>query len=123
MERRCFLLGTSAAFLAVAAGAFAAHLLKDRLTPDLFEIFLVGARYHVYHALALLATSWAAGRWSGPWASRAAWSFTAGLFLFSGSLYLLSLTGQRWLGAITPLGGLCFLFGWFSLFLSAWRSR
>ena len=123
MERLFFVLGSAAALLAVAAGAFAGHLLKQRLDAALFEIFGVGTRYHMYHALALLTTSWAAGRWSGPWASRAAWSFTAGLFLFSGSLYLLSLTGQRWLGAITPLGGLCFLFGWFSLFLSAWRSR
>ena len=123
MERRFFLIGTISAFLAVGAGAFAAHLLKDRLPPDLFDIFLVGARYHMYHSLALLATSWAAGRWPGPWAARAGWSFISGLVLFSGSLYLLSLTGQRWLGVVTPLGGIGFLLGWGALFLSAWRSR
>ena len=123
MDRRFFLLGSLLAFLAVAAGAFGGHVLKARLSPELFDIYLVATRYHMYHALALLATAWAATRWPTPWPTRAGYAFTLGILLFSGSLYLLSLTNQRWLGALTPLGGVSFLLGWLSLFLAAWRSK
>lgn len=100
-------------FLAVAAGAFGAHGLKNRLPADLLAIFEVGVRYHAYHALALVACGLAAGRLAAPRALAVAGScFTAGILVFSGSLYLLALTGQRWLGAITPLGGAAFLAGW-----------
>ena len=121
MDRRFFSIGALAGFLAVAAGAFGGHLLKDRLPPDRFDIFLVATRYHMYHALALLATSWALARYPSPWSTRAAWCFTIGLPLFCGSLYLLSLTGHSWLGTITPLGGLAFLCGWLCLARAAWR--
>jgi uncharacterized membrane protein YgdD (TMEM256/DUF423 family) len=112
MERTLFGLGTLLAGLAVAAGAFGAHGLRHRLTPDMLAVFETGARYHMYHALALLAVAWAAARWPAGSAPLAGWLFVAGIALFSGSLYLLALTGARWLGAVTPLGGLCFLAGW-----------
>ena len=121
MDRLFFALGSLAAFLAVGLGAFGAHALKQRLTPDLLAIFEVGVRNQVYHALALLAVAWAASRWPGPWVHAAGWLFLAGIVVFSGSLYVLSLTGMRWLGAITPLGGLAFLTGWLCLAWGAWR--
>ena len=119
MTRRFFLLGTLFALLAVAAGAFGAHALRDRLTPDLLAVFETAARYQMYHALALLAVAMAAPRVpAGGWTA-AGWLFTAGIAVFCGSLYLLAFTGTRWLGAITPLGGLCFLAGWIALALAA----
>lgn len=122
MDRSFFFLGSISAFLAVAAGAFGAHALKTRLEPDLFNVFEVGARYHMYHALALLAVAWAATRWPGPAVSVSGWLFVIGTVLFSGSLYALSLTGVRWLGAVTPFGGLAFLAGWACLAWGVWRT-
>ncbi|OGG44237.1 MAG: hypothetical protein A3F84_09580 [Candidatus Handelsmanbacteria bacterium RIFCSPLOWO2_12_FULL_64_10] len=122
MDRLFFYLGALSAFLAVAAGAFGAHALKTRLSPDLFNTFEVGARYHMYHALALFAVAWAAARWPGPAVSASGYLFLAGTVLFSGSLYALSLTGVRWLGAVTPLGGLAFLAGWACLAWGVWRT-
>ena len=98
--------GAGLMFLAVALGAFAAHGLKARLSPEMMAVFETGVRYHVYHALALLAL----GAARGP--DRAGWCFVAGIALFSGSLYLLALTGERRLGMITPIGGVLFLAGW-----------
>ncbi len=114
--------GALFAFAGVALGAFAAHLLKDRLTADLFQIFEVAVRYHIYHALALLAVAVIGMQWPAIRTEPAGWLFVGGIFLFSGSLYLMSLTGQRWLGAVTPVGGLCFLAGWLWLGWSAWKS-
>jgi len=121
MDRLFFLAGSISAFLAVALGAFAAHGLKNKLTPEMFTIFEVGVRYQMYHALALLAVGWASTRWPGTAVNAAGWLFIAGTIIFSGSLYLLSLAGPRWLGAITPLGGAAFLLGWLLLAWSAWR--
>jgi uncharacterized membrane protein YgdD (TMEM256/DUF423 family) len=121
MDRLFFALGAVSAALAVAAGAFGAHALRERLSPDLLSVFETGARYHMYHALGLLAVGWAATRWPGTGVTAAGWFFVAGTVLFSGSLYLLSLTGHRWLGAITPLGGAAFLAGWATLAWAAWR--
>ena len=121
MDRTFFVLGAVSGFLAVALGAFAAHGLKGKLPPDLFDVFEVGARYHMYHALALVAVAWAATRWPGTAVTAAGWLFVAGTVLFSGSLYALALTGVRALGAITPLGGLCFLAGWAALAWAASR--
>ncbi|MEK6601249.1 MAG: DUF423 domain-containing protein [Candidatus Binatota bacterium] len=118
MDRFFFIAGSISAFLAVALGAFAAHGLRTKLSPEMFNIFEVGVRYHMYHALALLAVAWASSRWPGGSVTAAGWLFLAGTIIFSGSLYLLSLTGLRWLGAITPVGGLAFLLGWLLL---AWR--
>ena len=98
--------GAVGMFLAVALGAFAAHGLKARLSPEMLTIFETGVRYHVYHALALLAL----GASRGP--DKAGWCFVAGIVVFSGSLYVLALTGEKRLGMITPIGGLLFLAGW-----------
>ncbi|HEX5387480.1 MAG TPA: DUF423 domain-containing protein [Gemmatimonadales bacterium] len=116
-----FVLGALSAFISVAAGAFGAHGLRGRLSADLLAVFETGARYQMYHALALLAVSWAATRWPGSLVLWAGWLFVTGTVLFSGSLYLLALTGTRWLGAVTPLGGLAFLAGWLCLALAAAR--
>ena len=115
MERIFFLSGAISAFLGVTLGAFAAHGLKTRLSTEMFNIFEVGVRYHMYHALALLAVAWACGRWPGSLTNMSGWLFIIGTVIFSGSLYILSLTGVRWLGAITPLGGVAFLAGWVCL--------
>jgi uncharacterized membrane protein YgdD (TMEM256/DUF423 family) len=120
------LVGALNGFLAVAAGAFGAHALKARLGPDLLAIFETGARYHMYHALALVAVGLLSAL-RAPAAlptgllNGAGWAFLVGLLLFSGSLYALALTGVRGLGAITPLGGLGFLTGWALLALAALR--
>lgn len=121
MERCFFILGALSAGSAVAAGAFGAHALKRRLAADLLAIFEVGVRYHLVHALALLAVAWACGRWPGRWATASGWCFVGGTLVFSGSLYALALSGQRWLGALTPLGGLALLAGWLLLATAAWR--
>ena len=115
-------LGAASAAIAVAAGAFGAHALRERLAPDMLAVFETGARYQMYHALGLLAVAWAVARWPGSTAGVAGWLFVAGTILFSGSLYLLALTGTRWLGAITPLGGLAFIAGWAALAWAALRS-
>ena len=121
MERLFVGVGAIAGLTAVALGAFAAHGLKGKLPPDLFEVFEVGARYHMYHALALFAVAWATTRWPGGATTAAGWFFAAGIVLFSGSLYALAVTGIRPLGAITPLGGACFLVGWVLLGWAVWR--
>ncbi len=121
MIRVFWVLGCVFALLAVAAGAFGAHALRGRLTPDLLAVFETGVRYHMYHALGLLAVAWVLGRWPGSAATAAGWLFVAGILVFSGSLYLLALTGQRWLGAITPIGGLAFMAGWVVLAWVGWR--
>jgi uncharacterized membrane protein YgdD (TMEM256/DUF423 family) len=123
MERVFFGLGAVSAALAVALGAFAAHGLRGRLPAEALAVFETGARYHVYHALALLAAGWACARWGGPWTGAAGWLFVAGTVLFSGSLYLLAVTGVRALGAVTPFGGLAFILGWLALAIGAWSSR
>lgn len=122
MERLFLILGSLFGGLAVALGAFGAHALKARLSESALANFETGVRYQMYHAVALLFVVWAISRWPGSnWPVVAGWSFAAGIVIFSGSLYLLSLTGQRWLGAITPFGGVAFLVGWACLLLAAWR--
>jgi uncharacterized membrane protein YgdD (TMEM256/DUF423 family) len=122
MFRKFLLLGSANAFLAVALGAFGAHVLKDRLSSDMLAVFQTGVQYQMYHALALilvaiiskqLPNNQALG-WSG-------WLFFVGIVLFSGSLYALSLSGVTILGAITPLGGIAFLVGWFRLVWGAYK--
>lgn len=112
MDRLFCGLGALCGFLAVALGAFGAHGLRERLSPDMLAVFEVGVRYQMYHALALLAVSFALARWPSAALTAAGWSFVAGILVFSGSLYVLSLSGVRWLGAITPFGGVAFLVGW-----------
>ena len=98
-------LGAVLACLGVILGAFGAHGLKSRVTPELLAVFETGVRYHMYHALALLAVGWQVDRGGSPLAAAAGWLFVAGIAIFSGSLYAMTLTGARWLGAITPIGG------------------
>src|SRR5512138_3262857 len=125
MERTFLALGAISAAISVAAGAFGAHALKARLSPDLLAVFETGARYEMYHALGLVAAAWTASRApsAAPWAGWAGWLFVAGTVLFSGSLYALALTGVRALGAVTPFGGIAFIAGWIALFVAAARGR
>ncbi|HSB19794.1 MAG TPA: DUF423 domain-containing protein [Anaeromyxobacteraceae bacterium] len=122
MERTLVLLGALSGFVSVAAGAFGAHALKDRLAPDLLAVFETGARYQLVHALAMVAAAWVSARFPGPAGPLAGWLFAAGTVLFSGSLYALALTGVRGLGAVTPVGGVAFLAGWLALGWAAIRS-
>ena len=121
MDRLFFAIGSLSAFLGVALGAFGAHALKGRLDADLLVTFEVGVRYQMYHALALLAVGWAHTRWPGPVLTASGWLFVAGTVVFSGSLYALSLSGVRWLGAVTPIGGVALRAGWMCLAWAVWK--
>lgn len=123
MARFFMFCGALSGALAVAAGAFGAHALRGRLEPRLLEIYEVGARYQMYHALALLAVGWIASRQPGPLPLAAGWLFVAGTAIFSGSLYAMGLGGPTWLGAVTPIGGVAFIAGWVALAAAAWLSR
>ncbi len=112
MDKLFFILGTFFAFLAVALGAFGAHTLQGTFAAGMAEVYETGVRYQFYHALGLFAVAFAISRWKGTPTALAGWLFIVGILLFSGSLYVLSITGIRWIGAITPLGGLAFLAGW-----------
>lgn len=112
-------LGGINAFLAVALGAFGAHALKSQLSPEMLAIFETGVQYHFYHALGLLAVGIIAAHLpESVWLKRSGWIMFAGIIIFSGSLYILSITGVRWLGAITPIGGVCFLVSWVLLVIA-----
>lgn len=121
MAKNFLVIAALSGFLAVALGAFGAHGLKQRLSADMLAVFQTGVQYHFYHTFALLAVSLlmlhmpasSALRWSGM-------AFVIGIVLFSGSLYVLSLSGVRWLGAIAPLGGVAFMAGWLLLARAAW---
>ena len=117
-----FAAGAVTGAIAVMLGAFGAHALRARVSEQLLNVFEIGVRYQMYHALALLAVGWAITRWPGPATNAAGWLFLAGIVIFSGSLYLMTLTGARWLGAITPLGGLCLIAGWIALAVAALRA-
>lgn len=122
MERTFAVLGAAFGFLAVAFGAFAAHALQERLEPRYLDIFETGARYQMYHALALVLVALILSIRPGGAAVWAGWAFTLGIVVFSGSLYALSLSGMRGWGAVTPLGGVAFLVGWVLLALHFLRS-
>ena len=119
--RHIVVLGAVLAGVAVASGAFGAHMLKPRLSEHMLEVFETGVRYHMFHALALLFSGLAFIQWETKIFQKAALAFVAGILFFSGSLYLLALSGTRWLGAVTPLGGLCFMTGWACLALGFLR--
>jgi uncharacterized membrane protein YgdD (TMEM256/DUF423 family) len=119
MDKTFLLLGAVAAFLAVALGAFGAHGLRGRLSPEMMAVFQTGVQYHMYHALALVLVSAIMGRLNGWLIQTAGWSFAAGIVLFSGSLYALAISGVTILGAVTPIGGLAFLIGWACLAFAA----
>ena len=122
MDRTFLLAGASAGLIAVGFGAFGAHGLRGRLTPEMLAVFETGVRYHMYHALALLLTAALMARpgvGGGRLLVAAGWLFVAGIALFSGSLYLLAVTGVTMLGAITPIGGVAFLTGWACLAIAS----
>lgn len=121
MFRTFFAWGALHAMLAVALGAFGAHALEERISMDMLEIYHTGAQYQFLHALGLLAIAFAADRFPG--SAAIAWSgrlLFAGIVIFSGSLYVLSLTGVTWLGAITPIGGVSFIVGWLLAAKGVW---
>lgn len=119
MDKTFLLIGALAGFLAVAFGAFGAHGLRARLSPEMMAVFETGVRYQMYHALAILAVALMMPRLGGWLVQTAGWAFTIGIVIFSGSLYALAVTGVTVLGAITPLGGLAFLVGWACLLIAA----
>lgn len=122
MDRTFLFFGSLFGFLGVAFGAFGAHALKSRLSPEMLAVFETGVRYQMYHAFAILIVAAAIGRiGDANLLVLAGWFFVAGVLLFSGSLYALSLSGVGALGAITPVGGLLFLIGWVCLGLFALR--
>jgi len=116
--RLVFVLGSFLGGLAVAFGAFGAHALRARLAPDLAAVFETGVRYQMFHALALLALALAIAHWPQRRLATAAWLMFAGTLVFSGSLQVLAVTGARWLGAVTPMGGIVLIAGWA---VAAWR--
>ncbi|MBE0337911.1 DUF423 domain-containing protein [Paenibacillus sp. 23TSA30-6] len=120
MQRRWIIVGSIMMLLAVAIGAFGAHIVKTRIDADALAVYETSVKYHMIHAVGLLIIALAAGQWGAStrlkWAARLLFT---GIILFSGSLYVLSLTGIRVLGAITPLGGVCFIAGWLLLALAA----
>ncbi|RMQ96047.1 hypothetical protein ALP94_02680 [Pseudomonas savastanoi pv. glycinea] len=121
MVRSFLMLAAFFGFTGVALGAFAAHALKNRLSPEYLAIFHTGVLYQLIHALAILGVAVLAAQLPGRLMTWAGFSFALGIVLFSGSLYLLTLTGVSKLGIITPFGGLAFLVGWALLGLTAWR--
>lgn len=116
-----FFLSAGAFFagLGVVLGAFGAHTLEGRVTPDRLEVFETGVRYQIYHALALLIVAWICSQTTAWQASWSGYLFITGILIFSGSLYLLVLTDTSWLGAVTPIGGLTLIAGWILLFWTA----
>ncbi len=123
MQKLFLIIGSIAMAFAVGLGAFGAHGLKEILTDEMLDIFETGVKYHFYHAIGLLVIALVAQlipnssllQWSG-------WLMLAGIIIFSGSLYVLSISGIRWMGAITPIGGLCFILAWILLAIASWQN-
>jgi len=114
-------VGALLGFLGVAAGAFGAHAIRERVTPERLDNWKTAADYQLWHALATIASGLIAVRWASGSAAAAGWCFVAGVVVFSGSLYALALTNRRKLGAVTPIGGVLFLVGWALLVVAAIR--
>lgn len=121
MDRLFFAVGALLGCLGVAAGAFGAHALESRLAPDRLELFELAARYQMIHALALLATGWAAARWPSALVNSAGWFFVAGVLIFCGTIYALAFGAPRILGAVTPIGGFSLIIAWLLLGIAAFR--
>lgn len=124
MSAKLFLLlGAANALLGVILGAFGAHALKSRLAENLIQIWQTGVEYHFYHALGLILVGILCLHWpASAWLRSSGWLMLAGIVIFSGSLYLLCLTNMRWLGMVTPLGGLAFIAAWLALFIGVLRA-
>ena len=123
MYKLFLIIGAASAAIAVMIGAFGAHALKARLTPELLAVFETGARYHLVHALAVIAVGLLMTRNGHLALTAAGWLLIAGTVVFSGSLYVLALSGVRWLGAITPFGGAAMIAGWFAFAWGAYFGR
>lgn len=124
MARLFLMIAAVSGFFAVVIGAFAAHGLKQILAPELIEVVKTGVQYQMYHALALLLVAlWLSHKPDARGLKAGGLAFILGSLLFSGSLYALALGAPRWLGPVTPLGGLCFLMGWALLLVAAWRTK
>ncbi len=124
MERTFFLIGSLLGSISVALGAFGAHALRDRIEASLLANYQTGVSYMFYHTLALFIVVLALTRWPGSsQAVWAGWLFVIGIVIFSGSLFLMAFTGMRWLGAITPIGGVAFIAGWLLLAWTAWQAK
>ena len=119
VDRTFLIMGAVAAFIGVGVGAFGAHGLRGRISPEMLAVFETGVRYQMYHAIAILVTAIAVSHIDGRLVRIAGWLFTSGIVIFSGSLYALALSGISMLGAVTPLGGLAFLAGWACLIIAA----
>lgn len=123
MDRLFLIIGAIFGALAVTLGAFGAHALRASLSPELLDTFESAVRYQMYHALGLLAVGLAIAKYSATgWLSASGWLFVVGTILFSGSLYLLAITNTRWLGAVTPFGGIAFILGWLCLAFGIWQA-
>ena len=120
-SQQFLVLGTIFAGSGVAAGAFCAHALKEILDAPMLQVFDTATRYVMYHAFGLCIVSWAIDRYPEQRLEKSGWLFIIGILLFSGSLYVMSLAGIRWLGAVTPVGGLAFMAGWILLGWGVWR--
>ena len=124
MERTFFLIASLLGSLSVALGAFGAHALRDRIEASMLANYQTGVSYMFYHTLALFIVVLALTRWPGSnqpvWAG---WLFVIGIVFFSGSLFLMAFSGMRWLGAITPIGGVAFIAGWLLLAWTAWQAK
>jgi uncharacterized membrane protein YgdD (TMEM256/DUF423 family) len=122
MDRTFFLIGSLFGALSVALGAFGAHALRGRIEESMLANYQTGVTYMFFHALALFVVVMALTRWpQSNLPSIAGWLFVAGIVFFSGSLFLMAFTGARWLGAVTPIGGVAFIAGWGLLAWTAWR--
>ncbi|MDT0634594.1 DUF423 domain-containing protein [Spectribacter hydrogenoxidans] len=115
------LAGSVYGLLGVLLGAFGAHAMQDRLSPEMLRVWETAVQYQFWHALALLAVGLLAARLAGAWLNAAGVTFALGVLVFSGSLYALALTGVRLLGAVTPFGGLLLIAGWLCLAVAVWR--
>lgn len=115
-------IGAVLAAAAVAAGAFGAHALSSRLAPDRLLTWETAARYHMYHAFALILLGAVSARWPSPLLSTAGWLFVSGVIVFAGTVYALALGAPRWLGAVTPLGGVALIAGWLVMAVAIARS-
>ncbi|HKU91636.1 MAG TPA: DUF423 domain-containing protein [Steroidobacteraceae bacterium] len=113
----------TAGFAGVGLGAFAAHGLRAKLQPEMLAVFETAVRYQMYHAFALVAAAWGWARWQRREFTVAGFLFVVGIVLFSGSLYGLALSGPRWLGPVTPVGGAALLFGWLAMGVGALRAN
>ena len=123
MHKLFLIISSVSGMLAVMLGAFGAHALKDKLTSEgTLDTYQTAVQYQFYHTLALLAIAFLMTKYESQWLNYAGYSMTFGILIFSGSLYILCFTGMKWLGAITPIGGLLFIAGWVFLLMTALKS-